>query len=421
MNEVIPPNEAPVANISSVTSDQDVAVAVTLSASDADNDALTYSIVSWPSNGALSGNAPNLTYTSNADFFGSDSFTFKANDGTVDSNTATVSITVNEVISAGPAIVPITSVSTTSFGSPEQIVLDSFTAGGILYSTATDLVTGTSVKTDGSALNGRVIGDQDNFDLNLYFTRGGSGEYGWETISFGGENWSNSNGDEADFFIFESGGNDSVSIRPIFTDGLVGQFVVFSVKGGDLTNWGDTGVPITVGPRAGQNIFGMAFAITDLVDADGVALTNSTVIMGLDFDAPGTDIASISAVAVADVYNLTVTTPSGLGGTLTFDTDVAPSYSDGTTDTYIYPNDAIVAFSFFHEGSAATFDQNDDVYELILKMDSSDDTPKSLLIDIDDTAGDSIYTEDGGLDFVTGDGRYNEDHYVTGAELKPVP
>ena len=37
------------------------------------------------------------------------------------------------------------------------------------------------------------------------------------------------------------------------------------------------------------------------------------------------------------------------------------------------------------------------------------------------SAGDSIYTEDGGLDFVTGDGRYNEDHYVTGAELKPVP
>ena len=35
--------------------------------------------------------------------------------------------------------------------------------------------------------------------------------------------------------------------------------------------------------RSGQNIFGMAFAITDLVDAAGVALTNGTVIMGLDF------------------------------------------------------------------------------------------------------------------------------------------
>lgn len=200
---------------------------------------------------------------------------------------------------AGPAIVPITSITTTSSGTPEQIILNSFTAGGILYTTATDLVTGTSEKTDGSALKGRVIGDQDNFDLNLYFTRGGNpSDNSWDTISFGGENWSNSNGDDADFFIFESVGNDSVSIRPIFTDGSVGQFVVFSVKGGDSTNWGDTNVPITEGARSGQNIFGMAFAITDLVDAAGVALTNSTVIMGLDFDAPGADIASISAVAV---------------------------------------------------------------------------------------------------------------------------
>jgi hypothetical protein len=200
---------------------------------------------------------------------------------------------------AGPAIVPITSITTTSSGTPEQIILNSFTAGGILYTTATDLVTGTSEKTDGSALKGRVIGDQDNFDLNLYFTRGGNpSDNTWETISFGGQNWSNSNSNEADFFIFESGGNDSVSIRPIFTDGSVGQFVVFSVKGGDVSNWGDTGVAITEGARAGQNIFGMAFAITDLVDAAGVALTNSTVIMGLDFDAPGSDVASISAVAV---------------------------------------------------------------------------------------------------------------------------
>ncbi|MFQ5590125.1 MAG: Ig-like domain-containing protein, partial [Phycisphaerae bacterium] len=37
------------------------------------------------------------TYNPNANFNGADSFTFKANDGTVDSNTATVSITVSPV------------------------------------------------------------------------------------------------------------------------------------------------------------------------------------------------------------------------------------------------------------------------------------------------------------------------------------
>ena len=66
---------------------------------------------------------------------------------------------------------------------------------------------------------------------------------------------------------------------------------------------GDTGVAITEGARAGQNIFGMAFAITDLVDAAGVALTNSTVIMGLDFDAPGVKLKTTAAAVTRSVWN----------------------------------------------------------------------------------------------------------------------
>src|SRR6185436_14509827 len=51
-----------------------------------------------PSHGTLSGTAPNLTYTPNANCHGTDSFTFKTNDGTVDSAAdGTISITVNSV------------------------------------------------------------------------------------------------------------------------------------------------------------------------------------------------------------------------------------------------------------------------------------------------------------------------------------
>ena len=69
----------------------------------------TFSIVSGPSNGtlgAISNNTcsgpPNadtasVTYTPNANFSGSDLFTYKVNDGTLDSNVATVSITVNGI------------------------------------------------------------------------------------------------------------------------------------------------------------------------------------------------------------------------------------------------------------------------------------------------------------------------------------
>ena len=46
---------------------------------------------------SLSGTAPDLTYTPDPDYHGPDSFTFVANDGTVDSAAATVSITVAPV------------------------------------------------------------------------------------------------------------------------------------------------------------------------------------------------------------------------------------------------------------------------------------------------------------------------------------
>jgi VCBS repeat-containing protein len=90
-------NDAPVADDQSVSTDEDTAVGITLTASDVDGDPLTYSIVSGPSNGSLSGSPPSVTYTPNADFNGGDSFTFQANDGGLDSNVATVTITVNAV------------------------------------------------------------------------------------------------------------------------------------------------------------------------------------------------------------------------------------------------------------------------------------------------------------------------------------
>ncbi|MEM7124818.1 MAG: Ig-like domain-containing protein [Chloroflexota bacterium] len=90
-------NRVPVANGQNLSTDEDTDLPITVSATDADGDALTYSIASQPSNGTLGGTAPNVIYTPSDDFNGSDSFTFKANDGLVDSNIATINITVNPV------------------------------------------------------------------------------------------------------------------------------------------------------------------------------------------------------------------------------------------------------------------------------------------------------------------------------------
>src|SRR5205823_5272119 len=94
---VTPVNDAPVATAQSVTTNQDTAKAMTLTATDVDGDTLTDAVVTAPTHGTLSGVAPNLTYTPAANYNGADSFTFKANDGTVDSSAATVSLTVTAV------------------------------------------------------------------------------------------------------------------------------------------------------------------------------------------------------------------------------------------------------------------------------------------------------------------------------------
>ncbi len=71
---------------------------ITLTATDPDNDPVTFSIVTGPAHGTLSGTAPDLLYTPDPDFTGKDSFTFIVNDDQVDSNTATISILVKRRI-----------------------------------------------------------------------------------------------------------------------------------------------------------------------------------------------------------------------------------------------------------------------------------------------------------------------------------
>ena len=90
-------NTPPVANLQSVITAEDTAITITLTGSDPEGDPLTFSIVATPTNGVLSGVAPNLTYTPNLNFNGSDSFTFKVDDGRLDSDVAMVSITVTAV------------------------------------------------------------------------------------------------------------------------------------------------------------------------------------------------------------------------------------------------------------------------------------------------------------------------------------
>jgi len=88
-------NHAPIADAQSVTLQENTSASITLTGSDQENSPLAYVIVTSTAHGTLSGTDNHLTYTPNANFSGQDSFTFKVDDGSLLSATATVSIQVN--------------------------------------------------------------------------------------------------------------------------------------------------------------------------------------------------------------------------------------------------------------------------------------------------------------------------------------
>ena len=91
---VNPVNDPPVASPNSALLAEDSFALVPLPATDVDGDPLTYSIVDQPRTARSRAPARTAPTRRPPNYNGPDSFTFKANDGTADSNTATVSLTV---------------------------------------------------------------------------------------------------------------------------------------------------------------------------------------------------------------------------------------------------------------------------------------------------------------------------------------
>ncbi|MGH9878994.1 MAG: Ig-like domain-containing protein, partial [Nitrososphaerales archaeon] len=94
-------DDAPTANDQSVSTNEDTPKVITLTGSDPEVDPLTFMIVTNATQGTLgpisviNATASQVIYTPNLNFNGADSFTFKASDGPLSSNNATVNITVN--------------------------------------------------------------------------------------------------------------------------------------------------------------------------------------------------------------------------------------------------------------------------------------------------------------------------------------
>jgi hypothetical protein len=166
-------NDAPTCTNGSASTDEDNAVATPLSCADVDSATLGYTIVSGPAHGSLSGTAPNLTYTPNANYNGSDSFTFQASDGSLDSNVAAFNITINAVNDA-----PTATVSLNDHSPKTNDTLTATATRGDVDGDAVSLhyvwkVNGT-VKRDVTKSAGMAVDLTDTFDL----ATGGNGDKG---------------------------------------------------------------------------------------------------------------------------------------------------------------------------------------------------------------------------------------------------
>src|SRR4029077_5856072 len=111
-------------------------------ATDVDGDPLSALLVSGPSHGTLSlGSNGSFSYTPAANYNGGDSFVYQVNDGTADSNLATVSLTITPVNDAPAA-------TAESYTTAEDTALVVNAASGLLAH-ATDI--------DGDALSAVLV------------------------------------------------------------------------------------------------------------------------------------------------------------------------------------------------------------------------------------------------------------------------
>jgi hypothetical protein len=90
-------NDAPTAVSQSLLTYEDRTLSFRLYGNDAEYDPVTFTILSAPTHGALTGPPTALVYTPDANYNGPDGFTFKTNDGKADSGVATISLTVAPV------------------------------------------------------------------------------------------------------------------------------------------------------------------------------------------------------------------------------------------------------------------------------------------------------------------------------------
>ena len=174
---VTPVNDAPVATANPVTTPEDTAVNGTVTGSDVDGDALTFTKTTDPTHGTATLNPDGTyTYTPNTDYTGNDSFDVTVSDGKGGSTVVTVNVTVTQVNDAPVA----TAIQVTT---PEDTAVNGTVTGSdvdgdaLTFTKTTDPAHGTvTLNPDGTYTytpNTDYAGN-DSFDVTVSDGKGGS-------------------------------------------------------------------------------------------------------------------------------------------------------------------------------------------------------------------------------------------------------
>ncbi|CAA6819149.1 MAG: internalin, putative [uncultured Sulfurovum sp.] len=289
-------NDAPVANDDTTTATEDTPKIIDVLDNDTDenNDSLTVTSVTSPTNGTTRANVDGtVTYTPNAGFNGTDTFEYTIQDGNGGEDTATVTVTVNEVNDSPQAINDTASTPEDAAVTISVLDNDSDTDGDTLTIDSVTNPTNGRVTTNGSTVTYTPDANFNGTDTFTYTISDGKGGTDTATVLVTISPVNDAPVAVNDTNTTESGTPLVIPASELLkndTDPEGDTLTIISV--GSPTNGTVTLVGTTVTFTPDENASGLTGTFTYTIEDEEGATSTATVTVGID-TASAPDITSM--------------------------------------------------------------------------------------------------------------------------------